>query len=120
MDRPLGHPVTRERRFRSRDLALHDRVGGTLTTSVQGLRIGPVTIVSLPGEPLVDHGETLKAAMPASVPMIAGYTNDHVGYLPTREEIRCGGYEVSTRTLAAAGIDRLRDTALALSETLAA
>lgn len=114
-ERPLGHPITREYEFLGRDLNLHEAADGFLSTTLQSMRIGPVTVISLPGEPLVDHGLDLKSRMDAPVPMIAGYTNDHLGYLPTPDEIAYGGYEVLTRKLSADGINKLRKTAFELA-----
>ncbi|MGH2354295.1 MAG: hypothetical protein ACRDI2_16430 [Chloroflexota bacterium] len=63
---------------------------------VQAIRIGPLAVVALPGEIFSSLGRTIKAASPFAAPqtLIAGWSNDNVGYVPDREAYPLGGYEV--------------------------
>lgn len=62
----------------------------------QALRIGPLAVVSLPGEFFSAYGMRIKASSPASATMIAGWSNDNLGYFPTAEAFPIGGYEMDT------------------------
>lgn len=68
---------------------------GSVSTTVQVIRIGKVAMVGLPGEPFNEIGRRIKDRSPAGFTICCGYTNDAVGYIPTREEHQYGGYEVS-------------------------
>ena len=57
------------------------------------LRLGDVCVVGLPGEPFCALGLWLKGRSPARHTLVAGLSNDAVGYLPTREAFAQGGYE---------------------------
>jgi hypothetical protein len=63
------------------------------TGEAQALRLGPVALVGLPGEFFSAYGLRLKAAVPAAPVLIAGWTNDNLGYFPTAEGMAIGGYE---------------------------
>lgn len=69
--------------------------GGELTTEVQALRLGSVAIVALPGEPFVEVGLAIKSRSPARLTMVAGYSNDAIGYVPTDTAFDEGGYETA-------------------------
>lgn len=60
---------------------------------VQALRIGHVGIVALPCEPFSELGIAVKGTAKAPFPVVLGYSNDMIGYVPTREEFPFGGYE---------------------------
>ena len=62
----------------------------------QVLRIGPLAVVSLPGEFFSAYGMRIKASSPAPATMIAGWANDNLGYFPTAEAFPIGGYEMDT------------------------
>ncbi|MCX6901868.1 MAG: hypothetical protein NT105_24565 [Verrucomicrobia bacterium] len=89
---------------------------GPLRAEVQAMRLGPVSWVSLPGEPFVETGLALKAA---GATFVVGYANGWLGYFPIRRAYDEGGYEASVgawsrvapgsaERLEAAGIDCLR------------
>jgi neutral ceramidase len=61
---------------------------------VQVLRIGPAIVAALPGEFFSGYGRQVKAAAPEFPVLVAGWTNDNLGYFPTREAYPQGGYEV--------------------------
>jgi hypothetical protein len=63
---------------------------------VQVLKLGPVAVVALPGEIFSSLGRTIKDASPFTAPrtVVAGWSNDNVGYIPDRDAFPLGGYEV--------------------------
>lgn len=65
-----------------------------IAVETQALRLGPVIVASLPGEFFNAYGRQVKAAAPDRPVMVAGWTNDNVGYFPTRDQYPHGGYEV--------------------------
>ncbi|MEW6430788.1 MAG: neutral/alkaline non-lysosomal ceramidase N-terminal domain-containing protein [Myxococcota bacterium] len=72
-------------------------------TSFAALRIGPVLIGTLPGEPTAAIGERVKA-LGAKVPgvthvLTAGYAMDHFGYLLEEDDYLRLGYEPSVSPL---------------------
>ena len=63
------------------------------------VKLGDITMVTVPGEPFTGTLNTIKArlsgkASGASMNIIGvGYTNGYIGYIPTREAFRLGSYE---------------------------
>ena len=60
---------------------------------IQALRLGDLAIVVLPGEPFVEAQLDIKQRSPAQRTFVAHMSNRYVGYIPTPEAIRRGGYE---------------------------
>jgi hypothetical protein len=60
---------------------------------VQALRIGDACITAWPCEPFCELGLEVKDRSIAPFPVTLGYSNDLVGYVPTRREYPLGGYE---------------------------
>ena len=60
---------------------------------VQSLRIGRACITAWPCEPFCELGLEVKERSTAPFPVTLGYSNDLVGYVPTRREYPFGGYE---------------------------
>jgi hypothetical protein len=78
--------------------AVEQRVAdGTVEHSVevpvQALRIGGACITAWPCEPFCELGLEVKERSTAPFPVTLGYSNDLVGYVPTRREYPLGGYE---------------------------
>jgi len=69
------------------------RPDGRLPLEIQGVRVGSALFVAVPGELFVEIALRIKADTDHPV-FIMGITNGYVGYLPTREAYRAGGYEV--------------------------
>jgi hypothetical protein len=64
---------------------------------VQALRLGKDTvIVALGGEPVVGYALQSKSAHPKLRLVVAGYSNDVMGYIPTAKMLEEGGYEPIT------------------------
>jgi hypothetical protein len=86
---------------------------GEITTRLSVLRLGDLAIVGIGGEPFVELGLALKANPYFAHTLVVGYCNDLVGYLPTREAYRDGGYEVETSRVAEGSGELVVATALA-------
>ncbi|MDR4887493.1 neutral/alkaline non-lysosomal ceramidase N-terminal domain-containing protein [Fredinandcohnia sp. QZ13] len=67
-----------------------------LKTEIQTIQIGDICIVGLPGEFFVEIGLKIKEISPFSHTLIFGLANDHVGYVPTKQAFKEGGYETIT------------------------
>ena len=63
---------------------------------IQAFRIGDTAIVTLMGEPFVEVQLRIKLESPASYTFVAHQCNGYVGYVPTREAFKRGGYETRT------------------------
>lgn len=63
---------------------------------VQGIRVGDLALLAVPGEPFVQGQLELKLQSPAPYLFPAHMSNGYVGYLPTREAFERGGYETNT------------------------
>ena len=62
---------------------------------LMAIRIGDVAVLGLPGECFCESGMAIKGRSPAPHTLVAGLSNDAVGYLPTRESFPQGGYETT-------------------------
>lgn len=80
---------------------------GTDPREVQAMRVGDAVFCSAPGEYFVEWGLEIKKWSPFPYTFISELTNDWVGYIPTFEAFRRGGYEatpiVSVRSTPALG-----------------
>lgn len=84
---------------------------------IQALRLGELAIVVLPGEPFVEAQLEIKQRSPAARTFLAHMSNRYVGYIPTPEAIRRGGYEArpsSASKLAPEALKMIRDRSVAL------
>ncbi len=61
---------------------------------IQALNIGPLIVVTIPGEPFVEIGQRIRQMVGDPV-LVAGYANGYLGYLPTAHSHTEGGYEVA-------------------------
>ncbi|HEX7378168.1 MAG TPA: hypothetical protein VF278_13710 [Pirellulales bacterium] len=74
---------------------------GRLSAELQALMIGPYLLLTMPGEPMVEYGFKLEQAIAdRAVPIIVGYANGSLGYIPTAAAYQVGGYEPNTSKLA--------------------
>ena len=60
---------------------------------LQVAALGDTAWVFLPGELFVEFGLRIKAASPFAFTHVAGYSNGWVGYIPTEDAFKKGGYE---------------------------
>jgi hypothetical protein len=65
----------------------------SIEASVQAIRIGGACITAWPCEPFCELGLEVKERSTAPFPVTLGYSNDLIGYVPTRGEYPFGGYE---------------------------
>ena len=61
------------------------------------IALGDTALLSFPGELFAEIGREIKTRSPFAKTYIIGLANGSVGYVPTRESILQGGYEVDTR-----------------------
>ncbi len=67
---------------------------------LQGIRLGPVALISIPGEPFTETGQEIAARSPFPYTLFSGYSNGGFGYMPVRSAYPEGGYEVETTPFA--------------------
>lgn len=71
-----------------------------------GVRIGPVALIGIPGEPFTDIGVGIKEAEGWDLIMPCSLTNGDDGYFPVQSAYDEGGYEARTSPYKA-GVDRV-------------
>ena len=64
-----------------------------LFTFIHVIRIGDAVLVGVPGEQFVQSGLEIKARSRCENTFIVNLANDSIGYIPTREAYREGGYQ---------------------------
>jgi len=65
-----------------------------IDAELMAMKIGPYLLLSMPGEPMVEYGFKLEAAIAdRAIPIILGYANGNIGYIATEEAYGVGGYE---------------------------
>jgi neutral ceramidase len=119
----LGEDDRRRTRARINQLGVDRQWGrsglrpGAQPIEVQALRLSAECgIVSLPGEFFVSTGRDIAARSGLEFPLIAGYANGSVGYVPPAPDYPEAGYEVgmtqfdpgAAEQIAAAAVDSLR------------
>jgi hypothetical protein len=77
------------------DLARFKETHAHFDYEVQALRLGDVQLLALTGEPFVEAQLKIKMQSPSPFTWIAHMSNGYVGYIPTPEAIRRGGYETN-------------------------
>ena len=68
-----------------------DKGNGALRLNV--LCLGDIAFVFLPGEPFIKTALEIEKASPFKVTIVAGYSENYVGYIPTKKIFEEGGYE---------------------------
>ncbi len=86
----LGPEASRNYSGRAGEL----KEGETLTSEMQVLRFGNIAVISAPGELFGEIGLAIENTSPFATTLVAGYTNDSLGYLCTNASFHEGGYEV--------------------------
>jgi hypothetical protein len=74
---------------------------------IQMFRVGPVALVGLPGEPILEVGQAVRQrVMTAGFDdaVVLGLANDYIGYLVNDKEYAHGGYEVESRSYYGPGL----------------
>lgn len=75
-------------------LTRYARRAEALDAEIQVIRFGEVILVGIPGEPFVEIGLEIKRRSPARWTVVVGYANGYLGYIPTPQAWKHGGYEV--------------------------
>ena len=70
---------------------------------------GQVALLSIPGELFFEIGEKIKESIAMPYVYIIGYCNDYIGYIPTEQTYKEGGYEVQGALLAPGAGEKLGD-----------
>ena len=68
---------------------------GTQPAEVQTLGVGEVRFVSIPAEYFVEHGLRIKEETHPRHTLVVGHANGMVGYVPTAQAFKRGGYETT-------------------------
>jgi hypothetical protein len=75
---------------------------GTVRAELQALRVGPYLFLTMPGEPMVEFGYHIEAAIAdRAIPIVVGYANGSIGYIATAQAYKVGGYEPGQSRLTA-------------------
>lgn len=102
-------------------LRLHDIKKGskTLPVTVAWVRLGKRLYLTVPGELFAEAGIMLKGRFrPEFDPVVLGYSNGYVGYLPSRAAMEEGGYEAETSIFAKNVADVLVEGLVAMKDSL--
>lgn len=92
----------------------------TVESEVQGLRIGDVALVGLPGEPFTQTVLQIKRASPWPVTAVVSYANDEIGYFPDEASFSVRTYEALKSLFDSTAAETLRDAAMSLLQSLGA
>jgi hypothetical protein len=72
-----------------------------IEAELQAMKIGPYLLLTMPGEPMVEYGFKLERAIAdRAIPIVIGYANGNLGYIPTAKAYEVGGYEPNVSQLA--------------------
>lgn len=75
--------------------------GQVVEAELMAMKIGPYLFLTMPGEPMVEYGFKLEAAIgERAIPIIVGYANGNLGYIATADSYAVGGYEPNRSPLA--------------------
>ena len=78
------------------------------------IRIGPIALLSVAGEPFMEIAQRIVAESPFEHTLVCGYTNGGLGYIPTREAYSEGGYEIEATFFSPDAADKLVSEGLRL------
>jgi neutral ceramidase len=67
--------------------------GPSETAEIQGIAIGDLALMALPGEFFAESGARLRGRSPFSSTVVIGYANGCLGYVPPASAFEEGGYE---------------------------
>jgi hypothetical protein len=102
--RAAGYQAKRTGMLRGMAQTYHGQREATVT--LQAMRVGPLGLLALPGEPFAEIGVRVREGSPFPVTIFSGYSNGLFAYLPLRSDHEEGGYGVWNSPLGpdAAGI----------------
>ena len=84
-----------------------------------GLKIGPVVLVGIPGEPFTEIGVKIKEAEGPALVMPCALTNGYEGYFPVQSAYDEGGYEARSSRYAAGVAETIVEAGKAIVAELA-
>jgi hypothetical protein len=87
---------------------------------LQGIRIGSIALLSVPGEPFTEINQQIVTASPFPHTLFSGYSNGGFGYLPHRSAFDEGGYEVGTSPFSADAAEVLVEESIQMLNELLA
>jgi len=102
---PLTFPEGAERKYRAYANAAQEAL--PKQAPLQVLRIGPIALAGLPGEPIMEVGHAVEnklKEMGSEHPLAVGLANDYIGYIVNEKEYAHGGYEVESRSYYGPGL----------------
>ncbi len=74
---------------------------GPVRAELMALKVGPLLFLTMPGEPMVEYGFKVEAAVAdRAIPIVVGYANGDIGYIATAAAYEVGGYEPGQSRLA--------------------
>jgi len=85
---------------------------GEIEAELQAIALNDTVLIGLPGEIFVQIGLNLKNGSRFNHTFVIGYANGNVGYIPTKEALREGGYEVTASEFGLEGVEKLEEAAL--------
>lgn len=111
---PQNVDFTLDRVWATKVMKIHDSKKPDLDAEVQVLTIGPVAFVGIPGELFVQLGMQIVKESPFPHTAVLELANQDIGYIPTEEAFKQGGYEPTSAVLAPGGGEKIVKEALAL------
>jgi hypothetical protein len=88
-------------------------------TEVQGIRIGPLALVTNGSEYFCDDGLRIKKCSPFATTWVVTLANDSLGYIPSAQACVSGGYEPRGRRFSIDAAQRLLEAGLKVLHKLA-
>lgn len=85
---------------------------------LQGIRLGPIAFLCIPGEPFTEIGQEIAARSPFPHTLFSGYSNGAFSYLPVRGAYAEGGYEVETSPFARGAAEIVVEQSLLMLQEL--
>ena len=82
--------------------------------TLTGVRLGPVALVGIPGEPFTDIGRQIKKAEGWKCILTMSLTNGSEGYFPMKEAFDEGGYEAKSSSYKSGVAERIIDAGIAI------
>ncbi len=89
-------------------LAFYERLAARPTVEISCLRIGPVWMLHLPGEPFVEYQLYAQSLRPEAFVAVAGYGDCGMGYICTDAAFAEGGYEPTASLVGPPSEQRLK------------
>jgi hypothetical protein len=86
---------------------------------LMGIRIGPIALVSVAGEPFTEIGQRIATASPFVHTLFSGYSNGGFGYIPTSGAYEQPSYEIAASPFAPGADNVLVEESLRMLRELA-